>query len=72
MRNALVKIFFLLPALLTAQLQETQYRFNQITLEDGLSQSSLVDIIQDNQGYLWLGTYNGLNRYDGYTFKILK
>lgn len=72
MRNALVKIFFLLPALLTAQLQETQYRFNQITLEDGLSQSSLVDIIQDNQGYLWLGTYNGLNRYDGYTFKIFK
>jgi len=72
MRTSLAKIFFLLPVLLTAQLQETQYRFNKITLEDGLSQSSLVGIIQDHKGYLWFGTYNGLNRYDGYTFKIYK
>lgn len=70
MRILIVIIWSLIPTLIFGQIQESQYRFNKITLEDGLSQSSLVDIIQDKYGFLWFGTYNGLNRYDGYTFKI--
>lgn len=47
-------------------------RFEQISLEEGLSQSVVNDIVQDHQGFLWVGTDDGLNRYDGYDFKIYK
>lgn len=38
------------------------------TLEDGLSNKSVTSILQTKSGYLWIGTENGLNRFDGYTF----
>jgi len=47
-------------------------RFEQISLEEGLSQSVVNAILQDRQGFLWVGTDDGLNRYDGYNFKIYK
>lgn len=47
-------------------------RFEQISLEQGLSQSVVNVILQDAQGFLWVGTDDGLNRYDGYDFKIYK
>ena len=46
------------------------YTFKRLGLEDGLSQSTIFSIIQDKQGYMWFGTANGLNKYDGYNFKI--
>ncbi|MBI9072393.1 MAG: hypothetical protein JEY94_12395 [Melioribacteraceae bacterium] len=46
------------------------YRFKHLTLNDGLSQSTISAIYQDNKGYIWFGTADGLNRYDGYNFKI--
>lgn len=45
-------------------------RFRHITIEDGLSQNSAFTIVQDELGFMWIGTETGLNRYDGYTFKI--
>ena len=46
--------------------------FKNITSEDGLSQGTVETIIQDDQGYIWLGTNDGLCKYNGYEFKIYK
>src|SRR3990172_3556514 len=47
-----------------------EIQFSHLTVEDGLSINAVTKIIQDSKGFLWFGTYNGLNRYDGYNFKI--
>src|SRR5215207_2765639 len=47
-------------------------RFDHLTSEDGLSQNAGLEIFQDSRGYLWVGSQDGLNRYDGYSFKIYK
>lgn len=46
--------------------------FNRISTADGLSQSSIFCIAQDNEGFMWFGTQYGLNRYDGYAFRVFK
>lgn len=47
-------------------------RFTRLSTHDGLSQSRVEHIVQDDQGYMWFGTLDGLNRYDGYTFKVFR
>ncbi len=47
-------------------------RFNAISLANGLSQSTVTCFEQDNDGFIWVGTRDGLNRYDGYNFATLK
>ncbi len=47
-------------------------RFDTIGIEEGLSQSSVHVTFQDSRGFLWFGTEDGLNRYDGYNFKVYK
>ena len=44
----------------------------QITTKDGLSQNSVNQIFEDSEGYIWLATQDGLNRYNGYDFKIYR
>ncbi len=44
--------------------------FNHLTMENGLSQNSVMAIAQDKNQLMWMGTRHGLNRYDGYRFKI--
>ncbi|MCD6116457.1 response regulator [bacterium] len=45
------------------------YRFLHLTINDGLSQSAVQTIIKDKDGFMWFGTTDGLNKYDGYNFK---
>lgn len=47
-------------------------RFQKLSTDDGLSQSSVLTIFQDHVGFMWFGTEDGLSRYDGHKFKIFK
>jgi len=49
-----------------------QIRFEKISIEDGLSQSSVYSIYQDSTGFLWFGTEDGLNKFDGYNFTVYR
>jgi ligand-binding sensor domain-containing protein/GAF domain-containing protein len=51
------------------QPQKDLYNFDHLTTRNGLSQNTVISICQDSVGYLWFGTYHGVNRYDGYGFK---
>lgn len=46
------------------------FTFNNKNIEQGISQSTIEVIFQDSKGYIWLGTNDGLNRYNGYEYKI--
>jgi ligand-binding sensor domain-containing protein/signal transduction histidine kinase len=48
----------------------TGLRFHRLSTADGLSQTRVAQIIQDDLGFVWFGTQYGLNRYDGYDFKL--
>mgnify|MGYP000366939214 CR=1 FL=1 len=46
--------------------------FDRISTDQGLSQSTVTAICRDARGFMWFGTYDGLNRYDGYRFRVFK
>ncbi len=48
------------------------YSIWHYSVEDGLSQNTVMAILQDHDGYMWFGTWDGLNRFDGYTFTTYK
>jgi ligand-binding sensor domain-containing protein/signal transduction histidine kinase len=48
------------------------YYFKKYQVEQGLSSNSVLCSVQDSKGFMWFGTRNGLNRFDGYTFKTFK
>ncbi|WP_089896034.1 ligand-binding sensor domain-containing protein [Chitinophaga arvensicola] len=56
----------LLPGLLRAQ--DKPYIFDSYSVNEGLSQSTVFDITRDDQGFMWIATRDGVNRFDGYTF----
>jgi ligand-binding sensor domain-containing protein len=66
----LVIIILLLFYAMKATALSPAVRFEHLSINEGLSQNTVVSIVQDNQGFLWFGTEDGLNRYDGYQFKL--
>lgn len=64
----------ILPFILVGRVcgQSSDIRFDHISVEQGLSQDIVTSIVQDRQGFMWFGTQDGLNRYDGYSIKIFK
>lgn len=49
---------------------QSPYLFKQLEVRDGLSHNQINHIFKDNQGFMWFSTASGLNRYDGYKFKV--
>lgn len=49
-----------------------QYRFSLIDINNGLSDNQIKSFLKDSRGYLWIGTSSGLNRYDGYKFRVYR
>ena len=68
---------FLFAAVLLLQLslvypQSRSLRFDHLTTKEGLSQDIVTSIVQDSRGFMWFGTEDGLNLYDGYSIRIYK
>lgn len=75
MRLLQVLLMLLGWALSTAQAQvpgEIDLRLQHLGVEQGLSQSTARALAQDGDGMLWIGTQDGLNRFDGYTFRVFR
>ena len=68
-------LLYLLLGTVFGQEQLNDYKslkFKHLTLTEGLSQSSVLCILQDTKGFLWFGTRDGLNKYDGHDFKVYR
>ena len=70
--KAFLSTFFLVIASHLLAAQQRPSSFKHITTNDGLSQSNVTCMLQDNEGFMWFGTQDGLNRYDGRTLKVYK
>jgi PAS domain S-box-containing protein len=57
---------------LAAVSQKQNMRFEHLGTDQGLSQSNVICILQDSRGFMWFGTRDGLNKYDGYKFTVYK
>lgn len=68
----LIAILFILSISINSIYAYDNVTFKNINIEDGLSQSTVQAILQDSKGYIWLGTNDGLNRYNGYDMKVYK
>lgn len=55
-----------------AEENDKYLKFTNITVKDGLSQGSVYAILKDEDGYMWFGTNDGLNRFNGYEYTVLK
>lgn len=68
----IVSVFFLFTRVAFATTVLTDIKFTEYTREDGISEDTIMSIVEDSQGYIWVGSIEGLFRYDGYHFKQYK
>jgi two-component sensor histidine kinase/ligand-binding sensor domain-containing protein len=66
----IIFIFLFLVQIQNSFSQSKTLRFEHLTTESGLPRNQVYSLLQDNKGYIWAGTGDGLSRYDGYKFKI--
>ena len=76
MRSAACKTALVLLLMVTAALRtgcgQFKSAFTHYSVEDGLSEGVVLTMHQDREGLMWFGTFDGLNRFDGYNFKVYK
>ena len=70
-KKTLISVILLLAVVFTAHTQQHCF-FTHYSTEDGLSQNTVMNILQDHKDNLWFATWDGINRFDGYTFKTYK
>lgn len=68
--HQLLIILFFSSAMLSAE--NLNYHFKKIQVDGGLSENTIYCILQDSKGFMWFGTKDGLNRYDGSNFRIFR
>lgn len=67
-----LRLIVLLFALMAACLYSKAYNIRRLSSRDGLSNSAVICLLQDKERYLWIGTYDGLNKYNGVDIQIYK
>ena len=75
MKRLIIKLFLSLClwAVLPVCAQDAvHYYFRTMDIRNGLSQNTVYQILQDRKGFMWFGTKDGLNRYDGLSFRVYK
>lgn len=72
MKKIIVILLLYLSMIPTLYAVDRNYYFENFSVQDGLSQSTVNAILQDKEGFLWFGTKDGLNRYDGQVFRQYK
>lgn len=65
-------LFSLLLLCLPLMAQQPLLKFDHISLDEGLSQAAVNAIVQDHRGFMWFGTFDGLNRFDGYEMTVYR
>ncbi|KAB2922990.1 MAG: hypothetical protein F9K22_10200, partial [Bacteroidetes bacterium] len=55
-----------------APAESPAYRFQTYSVEQGMSSAEIYTVLQDRTGFLWIGTTNGLHRFDGYSFTVFR
>ena len=70
--NRIVVILFILFFFIKENIYCQPYYFKHYQVENGLSNNTVLSSVQDNYGFMWFGTKDGLNRFDGYSFKVFR
>ena len=71
MKKTLISVILLLAIAFSTYAQQHCF-FTHYSTEDGLSQNTVMNILQDHKDNLWFATWDGINRFNGYTFKTYK
>ena len=68
MKALLAVLLFILLSPKTAEAQQFQASLSHYSMDDGLASNVVSKILQDDYGFIWISTWNGLSRFDGYNF----
>lgn len=70
--SCIISVLLLHILLISASAQTEKIKFDHLSVKEGLSHGNVWDVHQDRLGFIWIGTEDGLNRYDGYSFTIFR